>query len=76
MSSQFTLLPKTRYARLAERQHRPLTLEEASSRDKSEIENLNKGGPISLADFTIINESTVEELRKQTEMILEYLARQ
>jgi len=68
--------PKTRYARLAERQHRPLTLEEAVSRDKSEIENLNKGGPISLADFTIINESTVEELRKQTEIILEQLARQ
>jgi dephospho-CoA kinase len=62
--------PKTRYARLAERRHRPLTLEEASSRDKSEIENLNKGGPISLADFTIVNESTVEELRKQTETIL------
>jgi dephospho-CoA kinase len=65
--------PKTRYTRLAGRQYRPLTQEEASSRDKSEIENLNKGGPIALADFTIINESTVEELRKQTGIILEYL---
>jgi dephospho-CoA kinase len=67
--------PKTRYSRLAERKHRPLTLEEASSRDKAEIENLNKGGPISLADFTIVNESTVEVLRKQTEDILAYLDR-
>ena len=65
--------PKTRHARLAERKHRPLTPEEASSRDQGEIEYLNKGGPISLADFTIVNESTVEELRKQTENILEHL---
>lgn len=68
--------PKTRYDRLAVRHHRPLTFAEASSRDKSEIENLNKGGPISLADFTIINESSVEELRQQTETILARLNRE
>jgi dephospho-CoA kinase len=67
--------PITRYARLAERKHRPLTAAEAAGRDKAEIENLNKGGPISLADFTISNESTIEELRKQTEMILAELSR-
>ena len=66
--------PKTRYARLAVRQHRPLTATEAASRDKAEIENLNKGGPISLADFTIFNESTIDELRKQTEIILAKLS--
>jgi dephospho-CoA kinase len=65
--------PRTRYARLASRGRRPLTAEEAASRDKSEIENLNKGGPIAAADFTIINESSVEELRKQAETILVYL---
>ena len=62
--------PDTRYTRLARRGHRPLTRQEAASRDKSEIENLNKGGPIAMADFTIINESTVENLRQKVEDII------
>ena len=62
--------PQTRYARLAGRHNRPLTGDEASSRDKSEIENLNKGGPISMADFTILNETSIDHLRQQTETIL------
>jgi dephospho-CoA kinase len=66
--------PKTRYTRLAGRSHRPLTFEEASSRDKSEIENLNKGGPIAMADFTIINEQGLEFLQRQTELVLARLS--
>jgi len=62
--------PETRYARLTSRQNRRLTLEEAASRDRTEIENVNKAGPITMADFTIINESSLQELRKQTEQIL------
>jgi dephospho-CoA kinase len=65
--------PATRYARLSRRSHRPLTAEEAAGRDKAEIENLNKGGPIAMADFTIINETSVEDLRRQTETILAQL---
>lgn len=61
---------KTRYARLAGRQCRSLTFEEAAGRDKSEIENLNKGGPIAMADITIVNESSLEYLRQQTETLL------
>jgi dephospho-CoA kinase len=49
--------PKTRYARLSNRSSRPLSLKEAISRDRTELENSNKGGPIAVADFTIINES-------------------
>ncbi len=56
--------PKTRYARLANRAIRSLTIEEAISRDGAEIENVNKGGPIAIADFTIINESSLENLRE------------
>jgi dephospho-CoA kinase len=67
--------PKSRYARLTERNHRPLTNEEASSRDKSEIENLNKGGPIAMADYTIINENNLDYLRLQTELVLNRLNR-
>jgi len=62
--------PATRYARLAQRAERPLTLEEAASRDKSEIENINKGGPIAIADFTIINEASLGEMEKETERVL------
>ena len=59
--------PATRYARLAGRADRHLTVEEAASRDTAEIENLNKGGPIAMADFTITNESSLTDLKKQTE---------
>lgn len=48
--------PKVRKERLAVRRMRPLTAEEAEARDRAEIENSAKGGPIAVADFTIINE--------------------
>jgi len=77
-SEQFTTFavwasPTTRHARLAHRAERPLALEEAASRDKSEIENSNKGGPIAVADFTIVNETSLEELEKETERVLSVL---
>ncbi len=65
--------PKTRYARLTSRRDRPLTLEEAASRDSTEIENINKGGPIAMADFAILNESSLEDLKKETEKIISRL---
>jgi len=57
--------PGTRYTRLVSRSNRSLTAEEAASRDRAEIENINKGGPIAMADFTILNESSLENLRKE-----------
>jgi dephospho-CoA kinase len=66
--------PKIRHARLANRRIRPLTSQEAAARDKSEIENINKGGPIALADFTIINESSLQALKEQTMRIIKRLA--
>ncbi|MBI2831636.1 MAG: AAA family ATPase [Chloroflexi bacterium] len=66
--------PQTRYRRLANRPVRPLTSQESASRDRSEIENVNKGGPIAMADFTIINESLLEDLRKDAERVLSILA--
>jgi dephospho-CoA kinase len=62
--------PATRHKRLMQRQIRPLTLEEAESRDKTEIENSDKGGPIAMADFTIVNETSVDDLRQETARIL------
>ena len=65
--------PQTRYQRLATRANRPLTLAEAASRDRAEIENINKGGPIAMADFTILNESSLEELHLETERVISRL---
>ena len=66
--------PKMRHARLTARRIRPLTHEEAAERDKTEIENINKGGPIALADYTVINESSLQDLKEQTQRIIERLA--
>jgi len=65
--------PTTRYARLACRKGRPLTPEEAASRDKAEIENINKGGPIAMADFIVINEGPLEDVKKEMERIISTL---
>jgi len=63
----------TRHARLRNRARRPLTVEEAANRDKAEIENTNKGGPIAMADFAIVNEASLKELEKETERVLSAL---
>lgn len=74
--------PKTRYARLENRVHdaridpqfrmRPLTADEARRRDHAEIENIEKGGPIAMADFTIVNESDPQDL---VDRVLAYVDR-
>ncbi len=53
-----------RYDRLKTRPYRPLTAVESLSRDLSEIEKLDKGGPIAFADYTEINDSSLEDLNK------------
>ncbi len=65
--------PEMRHNRLAERQIRPLTVEEAASRDVAELENSNKGGPIAMADFTIINQSSLKDLERETKKVLSVL---
>ena len=65
--------PRARYARLSSRVNRSLTLEEAASRDRAEIENTNKGGPIAIADFTVINESSLQALDKEVRKVISRL---
>jgi dephospho-CoA kinase len=62
--------PQERYARLSGRKVRPLTFAEAAGRDRAEIENLNKGGPICMADYTILNNGSLEGLKTQVEKII------
>ena len=66
--------PAVRYERLGRREVRPLTPAEAASRDRAEIENLNKGGPIAMADHTIRNNGPFEAMGRQTEQIIGELA--
>lgn len=63
-----------RYQRLTSRAERPLTAREASERDIQEIEKLEKGGPIAIADYTLVNESAPENLLAQLDALLEALA--
>ena len=65
--------PSLRYMRLENRKVRPLTEQQARARDFAEIENVNKGGPIAMADFTLRNDSTLRELTDQTNKILKVI---
>ncbi|MGH9857285.1 MAG: AAA family ATPase [Acidobacteriota bacterium] len=61
---------KARHERLAKRPVRPLTDEEATAREYAEIENIEKGGPIANADYTLINNTTPDELITQLDITL------
>ncbi|MAS36416.1 MAG: hypothetical protein CL610_20605 [Anaerolineaceae bacterium] len=62
-----------RYERLAQRPERPLTADEAEQRDYDEIEKLEKGGPIALADYTLLNNSTSEDLLRALDELTDQL---
>lgn len=70
--------PKLRYERLTNRKlkkkdtnlrNRPATKNAAESRDYAEIENLNKGGPIAMADYTIVNTKSLSYFKKELDAI-------
>ena len=70
--------PGLRYERLSNRsvegdeaqRFRNFTTQEAKSRDYAEIENLEKGGPIVMADFTIVNTGTIDQLKEKISEVL------
>ncbi len=71
--------PQLRYIRLSERTNtthdtsirmRPLTPDQARERDYAEIENIEKGGPIAMADILLLNHGTRDELATQVREIL------
>jgi len=62
-----------RYERLSSRPIRPLTPQEAEQRDIQEIETLEKGGPIAIADYTLLNNTSAEDLLVQLDSLLELL---
>lgn len=54
-----------RYQRMAKRIERPMQPHEVDQRDWLEIENLEKGGPIAIADYFIINDGSLEQLHQK-----------
>ena len=60
-----------RRKRVAKRPERPLTAQEVAERDKNEIEQLEKGGPIAIADYYLDNSGTIEQLHAGFDAILQ-----
>ena len=65
--------PDARYERLVDREVRPLIKEQSRKRDVKEIENLNKSGPIAMADYTIFNVSTLFDLKDNLGKFIEWM---
>jgi dephospho-CoA kinase len=73
--------PKLRYERLTNRKwdkekdkkmiNRPATIESAKARDYAEIENIEKGGPIAYADYTILNTKDIDFVYEQLKEIIQ-----
>ncbi len=61
---------KIRYERVSKRKVRPFNKEDIVKRDVSEIENLAKGGPISYADYYILNNGSIDDYVARLEEIL------
>lgn len=61
---------RLRHRRLAQRPERPFTAKEANERDWTEIENLEKGGPIAMADYFLINNGDMDHFHEQVDEAL------
>jgi len=62
-----------RKRRMAERPLRPLNPEQVDKRDWAEIENIEKGGPIAIADYYIHNDGNFEYFDKQIDDALNHI---
>lgn len=62
-----------RKQRMAKRPERPMTAVEVDERDWTEIENLEKGGPIAIADYYIHNDKDLDRLHEQMDEVLDHI---
>ncbi|MGB3023926.1 MAG: AAA family ATPase [Candidatus Saccharimonadales bacterium] len=64
-----------RYQRVVARQdaHRQYTQEDIMRRDVEEIKNIEKGGPIAFADYYLMNDHNIDNLRRQTDVLMHQL---
>ena len=64
--------PKIRYKRLTSREVRPVPIEKCRLRDIMEIEKLNKGGTIAIADYLIENnDDNIQNLHTKIDKLLQ-----
>jgi dephospho-CoA kinase len=63
--------PREKRYKMAERREddRPQSAEISSQRDYNEIESLNKGGPIAMADYYVLNDGSLEDFAKQLDTV-------
>lgn len=64
---------RLRHHRLTTRIERPLTDAEANQRDYDEIERLNKGGVIAMADYFVPNEDDTDALYARVDQLLKQI---
>lgn len=65
--------PLIRYERLLNRPIRPVSKDKSRERDILELEKLNKGGPIAIADYCIINNGELRTMYDEIDEILKKL---
>lgn len=70
--------PELRYERISKRKpgkndkalrSHHFTIKEAKARDYAELENLDKGGPIAMADYMINNEGSMKAFKEQIKKV-------
>ena len=62
-----------RAERLKNRPFRPLTDEQVKTRDYTEIENIEKAGPIAIADHFILNNDDMDSLKNKVQQYIDEL---
>jgi len=62
-----------RKQRMADRSVRPLTSAQVDQRDWAEIENIEKGGPIAIADYYLLNDGDLSRLHQQIDQELRHI---
>lgn len=64
---------KLRHKRLSVRPDRPFNEAEATERDTTEIEHLEKGGPVAIADYYIENDGDLDQLHAKIDALTKKL---
>lgn len=63
--------PAIRFERIKNRSYRPIkTFKEFQERDRNEIEVTEKGGPIAICDYMILNDGSVDDLHREVDRIM------